>query len=182
MNPKQLTVYQCETCKQLYYHQSSAEQCCADKPDKTKCTCGNTKPTYKTTCDRCHMEYIYQTAEKIHINDYDGYIYDDLSEKYFADVEELSEYYYDKECDLKKHGEELEFPKFFHACYEVPYKIDINFAIDNALEDQHEDAERDNLVDLDKLEQFVEEWNAKQTLKSYDYYLTKIIIGIEKGW
>jgi hypothetical protein len=75
------------------------------------------------------------------------------NEGYFADFEELIEY-----CE----GEETEIPKYVWSTTEIGLSMDACAIIDTACDDLHESA-RDNIVDEDKLQEFLDKWCARQT-------------------
>jgi len=110
----------------------------------------------------------FDSAIKIPLDEYHcRWLYDPLENKY-VDVDDLWEY------------ESL--PDFFYACKRNQWSegrgIDIDTAITHALEYFHGGTE-DVLIDLKELKDFVDTWNAKQTLAEY-YPNFKLVIVIKK--
>lgn len=170
MNSVSETVYKCMKCGALYYSLENAETCCGPK----LCTeCNKPIPYYKDICEKCWEKQNFEKAKKISWKDYKGsFVYDYLGEEYYDDIDSLLEHY-------EENNEEP--PKYCYACSGKSYALDVYSVIENEIVDLCEDYEDviNDLVDLDKLEKFVEEWNKKQKAMCYEYDL-KTVIMLEK--
>ncbi len=170
----ELTVYKCKMCGKVYYNKVVAEECCKGK-EKPKnkcrvCVC-EVEPPW-TICRSCREKERYDKAIKIPYAEYKiPMLYDERTEKFFSDPEELEEEYFDNLED--------EVPAWCYGCVEIPFKIDIDNAIESASEKMHEDFdyERD-VMSLKELHEFIKQWNAKQTAKTYEVdYKTVVLLG-----
>lgn len=127
------------------------------RPNRTDyCNCKEAREARNKVADDAHFE----KAEKLTPEQYDSWVYVDgygYNEGYFESVDALTEH-----CE----GEDIPVPEWVYCCREMSHKLDIDSAIENMLDDAFEDA-RDHLVDEKGLYDFVDEWNAKQTLTSY---------------
>lgn len=167
MNSEKETIYKCKKCGSLYYSYESAETCCGPKTCKE---CGKEIPYWKEICCECRDKRLFDEAKKIHLEDYNGsYVYDYISEEYFSSIDDLIDFYYDKDEEL---------PKYCYACTPISYSLDIYSVIENEIIDLYEDYEEviASLIDLDKLEDFVEEWNKKQINISYEQDQSTVIL------
>lgn len=78
-------------------------------------------------------------------------------------------------------AEELEEAVFCWAAKKVPFKLDVERAVENALEELQqglEDAfiEPEDLVDTKALEEFCRAWSAKQDLPVYEPDYTRVVV------
>lgn len=127
---------------------------------------------YVLLCDGCNDRRLYNKAEKLTPDQYDGWIQRDgygYNEGYFKSVDALVEWCEDEDIDL---------PDWVFCCEGTKHELDIDNAIENMLEDAFEDA-RDHLVDEKELFDFVKRWNAKQNIISYypDYKRVVVLKG-----
>ncbi|HZK28050.1 MAG TPA: hypothetical protein VFD00_11010 [Thermoclostridium sp.] len=145
-----------ETCRECHTGKLFVCPHC-QKPNKSDyCNCKESRDARDKKRDDAHFE----KAEKLTTEQYDGSIYAEgygCQEGYFDSVDELIEY-----CEY----EEIPVPDWVYCCKPITHTLDIDSAIERMLEDAFEDA-GDCLVDEDKLIDFVDEWNAKQTVTSY---------------
>lgn len=77
------------------------------------------------------------------------YIYDNESGEYFSCVDTMEDYYKDNN---------LEMPKYAYGVYFEPVKLDLDYILENACEEHHEDA----LYSLDcvgELKQAIDKFN-----------------------
>ena len=116
----------------------------------------------------------YAAGKKVGYTEYKiGMLYDDQRNKYYTDYEEMLEDYSEyilENCDEdspEPADDELKekAPKWLFGCEEIHFKVRIDPAIEDAEEEMYEDFE--GVVDREELEQFVEQWNKKQTGVSY---------------
>lgn len=167
MNSEKETVYRCMKCGSLYYSYEAAETCCGPKTCKE---CGKEIPYWRELCYECRDKRLFDEAKKIHLEDYKGsYVYDYISEDYFSSIDDLIDFY---------HAKEEELPKYCYACTPISYSLDIYSVIEDSIVDLYEEYEEvmDSLVDLDKLEAFVEEWNKKQVDICYEQDQSTVIL------
>ncbi|MCA1490137.1 hypothetical protein I6F11_04285 [Ensifer sp. NBAIM29] len=98
------------------------------------------------------------------------------------------DYFDSVEALLERHGDNLawagvpedeiagKLPAWCFATTETAFRLDLDGEIDSYLADNHHEDARDHLTDLDELLTFFEAWKAKQTLTSYYYDPTRIIV------
>lgn len=167
---KEVTVYQCEKCGEFYRVKYVADECCKEKLEYSTCNdCGTVINKNRSICTECWLKNKFEKGKKIKYSEYkEEYLYDESSEKYFSDLEELEEYYYEIEINR---------PKWVFGCYGVPFQIDIDSALENASEEQYEDFDYENeSIDLKDLLDFVEEWNKKQITRTWNSDYGQIIL------
>lgn len=167
MNSVPIKVYKCSECNQLYYTKPSADDCCK-KNEKYYCKkCGIEVKSHQILCSECSEHERFIKAKKIRLESYKyDFIYDYLSEEYYSDIDCMIDHY---------EIEELEMPKYVYACKPIEYNLDISNAIEYSLEEHYEDA-FDNLIDVQELYDFIEEWNKRQTVVSYEYDFSNVIL------
>ncbi len=103
-----------------------------------------------------------RAVNSVEIEDYDGAIYDDGTDKYFFDVEEFLDHLACTKDDVE------EFPEYVYACNESGFgSLDAGRVIESRLCEMFEDAE-DHVIDLEGLQKSLDEWTAKQTMKCYE--------------
>lgn len=87
----------------------------------------------------------------INFRDYDTEVlYDDNTEEYFDDIDEMEEIYKFRN---------LEMPKYAYGCEFTPVKIDINWILECACDD-HADGVMDKLEGVKDLEDAIDTFNA----------------------
>jgi len=147
-----------------------ADDCCKEKIEITLCrVCGGNVDKNRTICDTCLSEERYQKGRKIKYSEYDlEWLYDDTTDRYFADIDALDDWYA---------SENLELPKWCYGCNVIPFTVSIESALESSSDDMYEDFDYTNeSVELEELIDFVEKWNEKQTAKAYDIDYKKIIL------
>ena len=167
---KEMEVWKCEKCGLVYVDKMNADSCCKDKSEASCCkVCGNTIEKYRTMCDDCLAKERYEKGTKIKYSEYDlEWLYDNNTDRYFSDVDALSDHY---DC------ENLELPKWCYGCDEIPFVVNIDSALENASEEMYEDFDYGTeAVDLGELIDFIDKWNKKQTAKAYESNYKKIIL------
>jgi len=155
MNAKTETMYRCSICNKVSSDKGVADRCC--QPYNCQ-VCGKELKPFHTLCDSCFTKDRYEKANRIKYSDYKiECFYDQGYDKYFKDREEMEEYY-----ELQDNPD---IPNWTYACEEIPFQVNIYSAIESAEENMYEDF--DDIVDQKELEDFVKEWNEKQTAKAY---------------
>lgn len=123
------------------------------------CECGKEILIHRVRCDECAEKIRFDKAKKISWVEYvDKGIYDHNTEKYFEHIDDMEEHY---------EYEELEMPSYIYGCIKVPFTIDIENVVENECNDEHyEDAYQD-LVNIDELKKFVDNWCKNQKVVTY---------------
>lgn len=166
---------------------------------KTCKYCGKVLSKYSNRCDckdflehereeqRIKYQKTIDKAKEIEIKDATYYMCDVESEEYFSDESEFADYYwglYQKgEHDCSNFDEYFEkyIPKVLWNCEEVKMSIDADSVIENACDDLHENA-IDNVSDEKELQEFLDEWCAKQTGTTTYYPVYKKYVRVQKEW
>lgn len=184
LEPNEMACPQCEGLKFLYYEKDGRgfmETCTLCHSGKVYVCryCGSFDKNNDCNCKEAENERARRTekrrylrAEKLTTEQYDGWVYKEGfgdNGGFFEDVETLKEF-----C----RGNGLECPRWVYCCKSLRYKLDIDKAISDMLEDASEEA-KSYLKDMKGLREFVTRWNAKQNVGSLhpDY---KRIVVIEK--
>jgi len=167
----EIKAWKCENCGVAYMNKISANDCCKEKIKIIHhCkVCGVEIPEYRVTCNTCLAKERYDKGIKIKYSEYDlGWLYDDDADRYFSDIDEATEHYED---------EGLEVPKWCYGCNEMPFRVDIDSALESASEEMYEDFDYGtDTTDLKELYDFIKYWNEKQSAKSYGSNYGKIIL------
>lgn len=176
MNSIEVTVYQCEKCHKHWVLSYKADECCKDKPEAVARTCrecGCKVESYQLICATCLNQKRFTEAKKVKYSEYEaGYLWDENKDEYFRDKEALEDKYDD---DATDDGTVLEYPTWCYGCTETFFSIDIDSAIENAMEDMYEDF--NDIEDEKGLQDFIKEWNAKQAGKTYGFdYKTVVLL------
>lgn len=177
MNGKEVKAWKCEKCSSYYFSKTVADDCCKDKPIaiKTCRVCGCVVEGHRVICQICLEQERFAKAKKVKYSEYEvGYLWDEDTDSYFRDKESLEEKYLD---DAEDSEDKLipEFPAWCYGCTEIPFHVDIDGAIENALENMYEDF--NDIDDEDGLRDFVKEWNAKQNGMTYETdYKTVVLL------
>jgi hypothetical protein len=172
MNSNEVVVFGCSNCKKVYVKKEFADDCC--KPYHCE-VCGIETHRYRTKCVSCVEKERFEKAIKTKYSEYKTrYLWDERTEKYYSDIEEIAEDYAEYDNEEGESG----MPDWCYACTEIPFQIDIEHAIEQAEEDMHEDFEAvHSAVDLKELREFVEAWNKKQSAKAYTIdYKTVVLL------
>ena len=173
---REIKAYQCEKCSKYFLNKAATDDCCKDKPEaviRTCRVCGCAVDSYQLICHICLNQERFAKAKKVKLSEYEvGYLWDETKDEYFRDKEALEDRYDD---DADDDGTIPEYPTWCYGCTEIPFQVDIDSAIENALENMYEDF--DDIDDEDGLRDFVKEWNAKQSGMTYETdYKTVVLL------
>lgn len=168
-------VWYCGKCRIVHREKLFAEQCCATK----YCDCGKPLPNYYTRCFECQRikatertQAQIEAAEKL--TDWDGWVCDPNGrgdqDGYFESLDAMIEWYGDAEDDEG----EMKLPEFVFTTTPIHFQVDLDSAIESALEDHHEDA-AESLDGREEIEKLVREWAARQSLVSYQIDYKRVI-------
>jgi len=174
---KAVMVYQCEKCHSHWALESKAEECCTEIPEviKTCRVCDCKIDGYKTICSVCLNQERFANAKKVKYSDYKAEcLWDETQDAYFRDKEELEDKYYEDVDDAELHLDP-ELPTWCFGCTEIPFRVNIESAIESAEEDMYEDF---NDIECEQdLINYVEAWNKKQTGMTYETdYKTVVLL------
>jgi len=174
----EVKAWKCEKCGKYYLNKAATDDCCKDKPEveiRTCRVCGCVVEGHGVICQICLDQERFTKAKKVKYSEYKvGYLWDENTDKYFENKEALEEKYLE---DAEDSEDKLipEFPTWCYGCTETFFSIDIDSAIENALEDMYEDF--DEITDEKELQDFVKAWNAKQNGKTYNVdYKTVVLL------
>jgi len=170
--------WKCEKCGKAYLNKAATDDCCREKPE-TKYTCrvcGCETKEYYLICPRCDNNERFKKAKKVKYSEYKvGYLWDENKDEYFRDKEALEEKYLNDAEDVENEGAFPEIPTWCYGCTEIPFSIDIDGAIETAVERMYEDF--NDIEDEKGLRDFIKEWNAKQTGMTYESdYKTVVLL------
>jgi hypothetical protein len=173
LNIEQIEAWKCTNCGVSYISKEAAEACC-NKPKKVCEDCGTEldPKCYHTVCNSCREKRRYNRCRKMTIEEYEKEFPDCMviigNDEYFSSVEDALDSCYDND----------EIPHYLYGTKKDFIEVNIDGAIENALEEAYEDAEFDNTKEL---YEFVEEWNKRNRLTVF--YEAKIVIDIpEELW
>lgn len=169
-----IKAHYCSKCGRVWPNddgmpQGFAAKCCAPKYCQD---CGKEIESYRLRCDPCQMKAWFQTGERMRETDYKGrFIFCEegygSQDGYFESTDDLRDYCQDEGVDL---------PAFVFGCTERVWNgIDIDRAIENDLEEYHEDA-IDSVHDLSELRAVIKVWNEKQHISSYHVDHKQVIV------
>lgn len=162
----------CAVCLEPYRTRDLAEGCC-----HPCATCGKILDVHVQSCnsrscvDARHKAFrakLQAQAIKIPESEYDGAVYWEDQDRYFASVSDLYEWALD---------EERPTPAWVWACTTYVFQVNIDRELET--EDEAlgvEDGLMDQLVDLDALRTFVAEWNKKQTACSWYEDVHRVVV------
>lgn len=162
MNIKQIEAWQCENCGKAYISKQAAEDCCKEKPKKICEDCGvELDPKwYYTVCDSCREKRRYNRCRKMTIEEYEKEFPDCMvvvgEDNYYSSVEDALESCYDN-------GNEI--PHYVYGTKKAFIEVDIDGAIETALEDAYEEAQFNNTKEL---YDYVKGWNTRNRLTVFD--------------
>lgn len=154
--------------------------------NSNRCDCNEYKEQ-ESEEKRIKYQEIINKAKEIELKDTSYYVYDEQSDKYFTDEDEFVDYYMQNYSDgsggYSNFDEyfEYEIPKVLWNCEEVKISMDADSIIENACEELHEDA-RDNISDEKELQEFLNNWCAKQTGTTTYYLCYKEYVKVQKEW
>lgn len=146
-------VWFCTKCGTVGPTQILAEQCCTPKP----CACGAPLSKYHTRCDAClnaarekSERDLFERAEKVCEETWDGPVYADGEEKYFENTDEARDYY---------EGIDAPLPDFFWAAERVSFvKFDLCDVIEIFESEAYEDFDTDDLRGTKEFEEAIEKF------------------------
>lgn len=172
---KEMIVWECEKCKMVWSDKELADKCCDENVVNNCRVCGCEVKKHFSICTECWNNERYEKAKKVKYSEYNvGCIYDGHRDEYFRDLEELEETYY---TEAFFDGKEPEYPTWCYGCVEIPFQIDIDSVIEQEAEEMYDDFDAEKeLVDLDELISFIDEWNKKQTAKSYEVDFQTVVL------
>lgn len=163
---KVIEAYECLKCGHAYRTPEAAEKCCADKHCER---CGAVLPDkyYFTLCQKCREEIeeerkkeAIEKATKMSLSEYlkkyPNLMFTDNNDNYWTDIDDFMDF-----CEMNEW-----IPEYIYGTYETYATIDIEYAMDCALDDSYEDAEFDP-QGVKELEDFIKDWNEKYKVVSY---------------
>lgn len=161
--------------------------------------CGKTLPRGRLKCDceqqeakdeeerRIKYQETIARAKEISLQEVSCYMYDEESDRYFADTDEFAEYYWDlfheENHDCNNFDEYFGkfVPKVLWNCSESKISLDADYFIESACDELHEDA-RYNISDEKELQDFLDKWCEKQTGTTTYYPYYKEYVRVKKDW
>lgn len=161
-------VYACGQCGTLHCSLANsfetAQNCCK----QSYCECGEKKPQYWTRCDNCSTNKRLAEAEEILDNGEMVTVFD--HDQFYTNMDELVE-------DLHESMEPDEpWPEWASPTEKLVWggisEHNIESIIEDSLQDFHEEAS-EWIVDFDQLVTFINEWNKKQNIVSYQILAKK---------
>jgi len=127
-------------------------------------------------------------AKEIEIQNASYYMYDEESGKYFADIGEFIDYWWDLYLDEEEEHDrnfddyfEERIPKVLWNCEEIKMSLDAESIIENACDELHDDA-RENICDEGELQEFLNKWCEKQTGTTTYYPYYREYVKVRKEW
>lgn len=176
MNAVEKSVYECSECKKVFLVKKTADNCCKKK-DNTCRVCGCEVNSPWLICHECQDKERFEKAKKVKYSEYPiKWLWDEAMQEFFCDAESLAEKY--GEEAYEKYGTDVgkfpDLPDWTYGCTEIPFRIDIEGAIENAEEEMYEDF--DDIVDEKEMRDFVKAWNEKQTGKSYEIDYSTVVL------
>lgn len=115
------------------------------------CDCGNTMIKSYTKCEDCRQKSVNQKRDALPIEEWDGetMIYCESNDKYFNDMEEISEYLEDNDLDAEDLDLYICSPNYAH---EISSEIWADY-----LPEDHEDLPKELQQKLDEFNKFINE-------------------------
>jgi hypothetical protein len=155
-------IWACGECGTLHARQygetsirEKAEECCKQK----YCSCGEKMPQYWVACHSCssRTSTANRTEKATEIEQFDGAVYCAQRDKYWSNLEEFQDW---AAC----RDEDEDLPEWLFTCAAKKFaRIDASDVVQSELEEHHEDAEVD---DIEELQEFLNKWCDKQSLES----------------
>lgn len=151
-----------------------------------KCDC----PQYRAKQEeekRIKYQETIDKAKEINWISASDFVYDEKSHKFFIDVDEFAEYYWDlyqeDDCDCKNFDEYFDqvIPHVLWNCSEEDLHIDADTIVSQACEDLHEDA-YNNVTDIIELQNYLDKWCSKQSGTTTYYPCYKEYIKVKRDW
>jgi hypothetical protein len=188
--PEKAVAYACSECGALFTGAVfgggengllAAKMQAADHCIPRMCGCGSPVQKGWTICQACVKKKDedkenarFQKAEKLAIADYDGPVYwgdgpdGSMGEGYYSDIDDLLD-----RCE----EEGIDLPLFVWTSKKVPFRIDADHAIENALSDHHEGAyDKITPAALGQLQDLLDEWCGKQNIESWEPDFSRAVV------
>lgn len=169
------TIYACRDDLAHEAAKRAAMDCCAPR----HCTiCGVEVEQPWTACRPCRERNSLQKCAIIHRAEWTDPVQHDgmageWGEGYSSSVNALLEAWADEHW--VKIGPQHPPPAYCWPCKPSKFEIDPERALESALEEMHEDA-CDQIVDADEFYDFIEAWNAKQTIITWYPDHSRVIV------
>lgn len=111
------------------------------------------------------LEGAYEKANKVKYSKFKGEaLYDPITEEIFLNKEAMKQQYY----NYAPFGEEVSLPEWVFAATGNKFHLNIIDALEQAYENCEGAGDfPDDIIDIDGIERFVDNWNAKQGNVSY---------------
>lgn len=144
----------CAHCRIVHHDEKSARDCCRQPYCQR---CGTEVQRHFSLCRHCIKDRRIQSATEV--TDYDGPVYDEASDVYYADLGAMFDALEDEDL-----------PEYVYACTvtrvarENPNRL-VDWLCERVLDGHHEDAELDH---LDELTEAIAAWLTKQTTESWE--------------
>lgn len=138
---------------------------------ENKCKyCGVDLPHfYMTICNECMEKNRFDRARKINVKDYNGAVYEVITDSIFESIDDMRECYESEGIDL---------PKYVYACETIKFGLDMTYIVEDELLNYHfEDAK--DFIDYDTLEdlqKIVDEWTQQQNITTYEADFSTVVI------
>ncbi len=158
--------WRCAKCGGLFLDKDTAVKCC----QPAVCACGQLKRPFYSSCDACSSKQRavedtlrekarFDKAQKTTPENYNGDMIFMEDDRYFSSYGGMLDH-----CE----GHDVPPPDFTWSCEEMRLgRIDAKDDIlENVLDEHHEDA-FDQLIDVEGLQKFLDEWVNKQTMRSF---------------
>ncbi|MEG1044797.1 MAG: hypothetical protein RSF81_08520 [Oscillospiraceae bacterium] len=144
----------------------------------SKCDC---EQYQKKELQKQYLKYqeTIAKAKEINPNETEMMLYDENSDRYFSDVDEFVEYFYDENYESEDDLLEV-LPQVLWVCTKSDIFIDAGDVIGNACDDLHEDAS-DN-CDYNSLQKVLDKWCNEQSGTTTYYHAYKEYIKVKKEW
>ncbi len=144
--------WQCEKCFQIWTSPTQADKCCAENECEV---CAGKRITPGINCDNCQDKHYFKFVEKvIRYSEYEGDLYDEWYGR-FPNKEALLSHIA-KQCPPRP------APKWCFGSRKEYFRINLEEAIERAIDLMDSDFKKSDIVDLRELICFVKRWNKKQ--------------------
>lgn len=174
----EVKAWKCEKCGKYCLSKAAVDDCCKERPEeKYTCrVCGCDTEKFMLICGTCLVQERFAKAKKVKYSEYKiGYLWDETKDEYFRDKEALEEKYEEDAEDAENEENTPQIPAWCYGCTETYFNVDIDRAIESALENMYE--EFNEIEDEQGLRDFVKAWNDKQTGITYDAdYKTVVLL------
>lgn len=181
MSSIEVKAWKCENCGKAFLVKEFADKCCDDikKPKINNCrVCGCEVNPPWMICRECREKERFEKAQKVKYSEYKTqWLWDESKQEYFSDKEALQDRYDDDAFDEQGDNTVAQYPVWCYGCIEIPFRVNIDTAVERAGEDMYEefDASKE-IVELKELTDFVEVWNKKQTARAFVVDYKKVVL------